>query len=95
VVELVYLSLNTKFDMCVIFMINYFLVKDDVTSHLMIDFVNLKIKLVQSFRGAHINRMYVCVHRSEYLYIYEYLCLYYVSKNIYRLYYVSKKLTRK
>jgi hypothetical protein len=42
----------------------------------MIDFVNLKIKSVQSFRDAHRGRMYVCVHKGERLYVKEYLCLY-------------------
>jgi hypothetical protein len=44
------------------------------------DFVNLKIKLVQSFRGAHMGRVYVCVHKDECSYVYIYLCLYCVSK---------------
>jgi hypothetical protein len=43
---------------------------------LVTDFVNLKIKSTQSFRGAHRNRMYTYAHRDEYSYIYEYLqCL--------------------
>jgi hypothetical protein len=44
----------------------------------MIDFVNLKIKSVQSFRCAHKNRIYV--HRYECSYMYEYLYLYCISK---------------
>jgi hypothetical protein len=63
---------------------------------LVTDFVNLKIKLIQSFKSAHRDRvcvcafieisahrgrMYVCVHRNEYSYMYEYHYLYCVSKN--------------
>jgi hypothetical protein len=45
---------------------------------LVIDFVNLKIKLDHSFRCAHMDRVCVCVyvHRGECSYVYEYLCLY-------------------
>jgi hypothetical protein len=48
---------------------------------LMTDFVNLKIKLTQSFRYIHESRMCecVCVHMGEYLYIYKYLHLYCIS----------------
>jgi hypothetical protein len=45
VVNLTWLSLNTRFDMSVIFMINYFLMRYDVSidneAFLMIDFKNL------------------------------------------------------
>jgi hypothetical protein len=47
---------------------------------LLIDFVNLKIKSTQSFKGAHKDRICVCVYKSECSYIYKYLCLYYVFK---------------
>jgi hypothetical protein len=49
---------------------------------LVIDFVNLKINLAQSFKYAHIARVCVRVyiHRVECSYIYEYLYLYCVSK---------------
>jgi hypothetical protein len=40
---------------------------------LVTDFVNLKIKTAQSFRYTHKNRMYVCVHKGECSYMYEYL----------------------
>jgi hypothetical protein len=52
-------------------------VRDDVIIDsemlLMTDFVNLKIKLTQSFRYIHESRMCecVCVHMGEYLYIYK------------------------
>jgi hypothetical protein len=52
----------------------------DSETLLVTDFVNLKIKPTQSFRGAHKGSVYVCVHRDEYSYMYEYLRLYYVSK---------------
>jgi hypothetical protein len=42
----------------------------DSKSLLVTDFVNLKIKSVQSFKS---------IYRSECSYMYKYLCLYYVS----------------
>jgi hypothetical protein len=63
-VELIYLDLNFRFDICIIFMINYFLVRNDISVDseilLVINFVNHKIKLTQSFEYAHKYRM--CVH---------------------------------
>jgi hypothetical protein len=59
-------------------MTNYFLVEDDVNeSFLLIDFINLKIKVFQFFRVAHNDRMYmrVFIRMSDY----KYLCLYCVS----------------
>jgi hypothetical protein len=47
---------------------------------LVTDFVNLKIKLAQSFKCASRSRIRVCVHRGECSYVYEYLSLYYVLK---------------
>jgi hypothetical protein len=51
------------------------------------DFVNLKINPAQFFRCAHMNMvcMRVCIYRSECSYMYEYLCLYCVSKKDSRL----------
>jgi hypothetical protein len=50
-----------RFNMSVVFIANYFLVEVDVfvnnESLLMIDFVNLKIKSAQSFRGGHRDMM--------------------------------------
>jgi hypothetical protein len=64
VVELTHTGLNFRFDMRIVFTVNYFLVGGDVPvdseTLLMIDFVNLKIKLTQSFGCAHKDR--VCVH---------------------------------
>jgi hypothetical protein len=60
VVELTYSGLNPKFNMCVAFTANYVDVPVDSDTLLMIDFVNLKIKLTQSFRCAYRGRM--CVH---------------------------------
>jgi hypothetical protein len=65
--------------MHIIFMINYsfslcnFFV--DSKTFLVINFINLKIKLTQSFRGAYIDRMCICVfigmsahtHKSIYI----------------------------
>jgi hypothetical protein len=52
-VELNHTDINLRFDISVVFTTNYFLVRDDVSINnntlLMIDFMNLKIKLTQSF----------------------------------------------
>jgi hypothetical protein len=71
-VELIYLFLNPIFDMCIIFNVNYFLVKCDIfiNTFLMTYFINLKIKSVQYFRCNHKNKVY----------IYKYLHLYCVYK---------------
>jgi hypothetical protein len=44
------------------------------------DFMNLKIKSAQPFGVIHSDRLYVCVHRGKYSYVYKYLYLYCVSK---------------
>jgi hypothetical protein len=48
------------------------------------DFVNLKIKSTQSFRGGYMGRIYVCVfiQMSIHIYIYKYLYLYCISDYI-------------
>jgi hypothetical protein len=50
----------------------------DSETLLMTDFINLKIKPTQSFRGAHRDR--VCIYRAKCSYVYKYLNLYHVSK---------------
>jgi hypothetical protein len=71
VVELIHSVLNSRFDVGVTFMLNYFSVRDDVPinskTFLMINFINLKIKSVQSFRCAYRYKIYICtyIHRSE------------------------------
>jgi hypothetical protein len=61
-----------------------FLVKGDVSidndTLLVIDFVNLKIKLTQSFRDVHKDKICIYIYKNRYLYVYEYLHLYCVSK---------------
>jgi hypothetical protein len=52
----------------------------DSEALLVTDFVNLKIKLAQSFRDTHRDRVCVCVHRNKCSYVYKYLYLYCVSK---------------
>jgi hypothetical protein len=85
-VELIYPGSNHIFDMCVAFTANYSFCGRrrpvNIETLLLIDFMNLKIKSAQSFRGAHRGRVCVrvCVHRGECSYVYEYLCLYCVSK---------------
>jgi hypothetical protein len=72
VVERTHLDLNTKFDMSVVFTVNYSFSEGDVLidseSLLVIDLVNLKIKPAQSFG---------CAHRSKMCsYVYKYMRLY-------------------
>jgi hypothetical protein len=47
-VELIHSDLNFRFDMCIVFMTNYFLARDDISvdseTFLVTDFVNLNIK---------------------------------------------------
>jgi hypothetical protein len=43
---------------------------------LVINFINLKIKSTQSFRGIHKDIVCVCVHRDDCTYVYEYLHFY-------------------
>jgi hypothetical protein len=61
-----------------------FLVEGDVLvdseTLLVIDFVNLKIKPTQFFKGAHKDKVYICVYKSEYSYIYIYIYIYTVFK---------------
>jgi hypothetical protein len=63
-----------------------FLVGGDVSvnreTFLVTDFVNFKIKLTQSFKCTHRGRVCIRVFIgvSSYIYIYEYLCLYCISK---------------
>jgi hypothetical protein len=61
VVDLIHTGSNPRFDMSVVFTANYFLVEDDVLIDndvfSVTDFMNLKIKLTQSSRGAHMSRV--------------------------------------
>jgi hypothetical protein len=49
------------------------LVRDDILidseMFLVTDFMNLKIKLIQYFKYAYRDKMYVCVHMSECSYV--------------------------
>jgi hypothetical protein len=60
--------LNFRFDMIVVFTINYFLVGDNVSvdseMFLITNFINFKIKSTQSFKNTHINMMcvYILIH---------------------------------
>jgi hypothetical protein len=56
VVELIYLCLNSKFNISITFNANYIFNRRRRTvdsDTLLTDFVNLKIKSTQSFRGVH------------------------------------------
>jgi hypothetical protein len=62
-VELVHSGSNLRVDMSIVFTVNYFFMGDDVSVYndalLVTNFVNLKIKTVQSFRYAHKSK--ICV----------------------------------
>jgi hypothetical protein len=57
VLELIHSGLNFIFDICFVFMVNYFLVRDDVPVDnevfLVTVFINIKIKSIQSFKNIH------------------------------------------
>jgi hypothetical protein len=59
IVELTHTCSNPKFDMNIVFTANYFFPIDGKTL-LVTDFMNLKIKPAQSFRGVHRDRL--CMH---------------------------------
>jgi hypothetical protein len=65
VVKLIHTSSNSRFDIVVVFIANYFFMGGDNSvdseSFLVTDFVNLKIKPTQSFRGVHRVRMCIRV----------------------------------
>jgi hypothetical protein len=58
-------------------------VENDIFIHsdtlLVTDFVNLRIKLAQSFKYAHKERLRACVHMGECSDVYEDLYLYCIS----------------
>jgi hypothetical protein len=73
VVELIHSDSNPRFDMSVAFTANYSFSErrrpiDSVTL-LVTDFVNLKIKPTQSFRGVHRNMVYILIEVSDHTYI--------------------------
>jgi hypothetical protein len=85
--KLIHPGLNLRFNMSVVFMTNYFLVRGDVLINnetlLMTDFVNLKIKLTQSFECAHIDRVYVhiFIRVTVYTYINIYVDIVFTAPN--------------
>jgi hypothetical protein len=72
--------LNHRFDIGVIFMTNYFLVRSDVPinnkTHFVTDFVNLKIKSTQSFKDAHMDMLYVHMFMRMSAHTYINICVY-------------------
>jgi hypothetical protein len=80
VVKLIHPDLNPKFDMCVVFTTNYSFSGSDVPINskklLMTNFVNLKIKSTQSFRGAHRGKVYVCAFIEVSTHMYMSICIY-------------------
>jgi hypothetical protein len=84
VVELIYLGLNLRFDMCYIFLLIILSVGGVVPinseTFLMTNLINLKIKPAQSFKFTHRNRIYVYVFirvsAHIYIYIYINICVY-------------------
>jgi hypothetical protein len=85
VVELTHSSLNPRFDVDVVFKSNYFLVGGDVSIDneilLVNDFMNLKIKPTQSFRGVHRDRVCVRVfiEMGTRTYISIYICTIFIN----------------
>jgi hypothetical protein len=78
-VELIHSGSNSRFDMGVVFTVNYSCnVSVDSETLLVTDFVNLKIKSAQSFRCAHRDRL--CVRVFVGVSAREYLCLYCIFK---------------
>jgi hypothetical protein len=65
-VELIHSVLNSRFDVDVTFMLNYFSVGDDVSvdskTFLIINFINLKIKSTQSFKCTYKYKIYIYTH---------------------------------
>jgi hypothetical protein len=86
VVKLTHPYLNPRFDIYIIFTVNYFLVISDVPvdseTLLVTDFINLKIKLTQSFICAHRDRMYVHVfiRMSAHMYMNIYIYTVFLKK---------------
>jgi hypothetical protein len=82
-VKLIHLGLNPRFDMCVVFMVNYFFsgrqCPVDSEAILMIDFVNLNIKSAQSFKYVYRGKVYVRIFIEVNARMYINICLYCVS----------------
>jgi hypothetical protein len=81
VIELNHTGLNARFNMMLYLRLIILSVEDDIPIEsetiLVIDFVNLKIKLSQSFRCIHKDKMYVCmfIGMSNHIYIYMSICV--------------------
>jgi hypothetical protein len=71
-VELICSGSNYRFDMSVVFTTNYSFSE----TFLVTDFVNLKIKLAQSFRCVHIDRVCVYIIIGVSTYTYMSICVY-------------------
>jgi hypothetical protein len=86
VVELTHSGSNHIFNMCVVFTANCFLVGDDVSidneTLLMTNFINLKIKSVQSFKCVHKGmvcvRIFIGINAHTYMSIY--ICTVFLKK---------------
>jgi hypothetical protein len=76
-VEPTHPGLNIRFDMNIIYLRLIILsvvvyVSVNTETLLVINFVNLKIKSIQSFKDVHRSRMYTYIFIRVYLYMYEY-----------------------
>jgi hypothetical protein len=86
VMELIHLDLNHIFNICVVFMTNYFFNGRwrpvDSETFLLTDFVNLKIKLIQSFGCTYRGRVYIYmfIGMSAHTYISNYICNMFLKK---------------
>jgi hypothetical protein len=76
IVKLIYLDLTWVLYLWLIILSVTGDVLIDNETLLVTNFVNFKIKPVQSFGCAHRNSVHTCIHRGECLYLYDYLRLY-------------------
>jgi hypothetical protein len=77
--KLIHSDLNLRFDMNIIFMTNYSFseryIPVDSDLFLVTNFVNIKIKPVQSFGGAHKDRVYVHIFIGVSAHMYISICV--------------------
>jgi hypothetical protein len=80
VVELIYLNLNFRFNVAVLYLwliiLSVINIVMSIVKRSLTDFVNLKIKLIQSFKGTDKMCAYIFIKVSTHIYIYIYLYLY-------------------
>jgi hypothetical protein len=80
VVKLIYSDSNPRLYLRLIILSVRDNVPDDSDAFLVTDFVNIKIKPSQSFRGTHSDRMYTFITVSARTYINIYICTMFLKK---------------